>query len=99
MVLFSRFLSRNAGPRRRSRTSPSRRSCRPMLEALEARTLFSADSVRFVGQAYRDLLNREAEPGGLAFWSGLVDQGHSRAEIALGIATSPEFRLDEVQGL
>src|SRR5205085_1019402 len=40
---------------------------------------------RFVSELYRDLLSRQVEPGGLAFWSGLLDQGvFHRSVDALG---------------
>jgi hypothetical protein len=54
---------------------------------------------RWVAQVYRDLLHREVEPQGLAAWSGLLDAGHSRTEVALDIAESLEYRVDVVQGL
>jgi hypothetical protein len=53
----------------------------------------------WVEQAYRDLLGREADPGGLAGWTGLVDQGHSRREVVSGIEATPEYRSRLVQSL
>ena len=56
-------------------------------------------SQRFVAQAYLDLLQRTAEPGGLSYWSGLIDQGQAtRAQVVSGIEASPEYRGIEVQG-
>ena len=51
--------------RQRSNCRPRR--FRPRLEPLEARWLLSADSERFVGRLYQDLLARPADPLGLAF--------------------------------
>jgi len=46
---------------------------------------------RFVSQVYLDLLQRPADPGGLAFWSGLLDSGQETAQqVALGIEQSQE---------
>jgi hypothetical protein len=53
----------------------------------------------FVMQLYQDLLHRPAQAGGLAYWSGLLDQGASRAQVALDIEQSLEYRQDEVQAL
>lgn len=50
----------------------------------------------FVQQAYRDLLGREAEPDGLAFWSGLLQQGQSRNQVIDGIAGNTEFRSEQI---
>jgi hypothetical protein len=89
---------RSSSNGRRPKTNAGRRF-RPALEGLEARELLASSSQLFVTQAYRDLLHREAEPGGLAFWSGLIDRGHSRADVALGIESSPETRAKAVSGL
>jgi hypothetical protein len=54
----------------------------------------------FVAQAYQDLLGRAADPGGLASWSGALNQGVlTRAQVALGIENSLEHQTAEVQGL
>jgi hypothetical protein len=46
----------------------------------------------FVAQLYRDFLNREADPGGLAYWSALLQRGGSSgANLAEAFMTSPEF--------
>jgi hypothetical protein len=51
-----------------------------------------------VQQLYRDLLGRDAEPGGLQVWTSLLDAGASRAAVAAGIWNSPEHRGVEVDG-
>jgi hypothetical protein len=53
----------------------------------------------YVAQLYQDVLGRAADAAGLAAWSGLLDQGVSHSQVALAIATSPEYRADEVEGL
>jgi hypothetical protein len=53
---------------------------------------------RFVDQLYQDLLGREADPAGLAFWQGQLDQGHlTRAQVAAGIESSTEYLTNVVQ--
>jgi uncharacterized protein (TIGR03118 family) len=54
-------------------------------------------NARFVDQVYQDLLNRQAEPGGLAFWTSQIDQGMTRTQVVAGIESSTEFRSNEVQ--
>jgi hypothetical protein len=54
----------------------------------------------YVAQTYRDLLGREVDGGGLAYWSGLLDQGQiSRPQIAANIEASGEYRTDVVDAL
>ncbi len=53
----------------------------------------------FVAQLYRDLLHREAEPAGLAGWAGALDVGADRTQIVVGIQSSTEYRMDEVDTL
>jgi uncharacterized delta-60 repeat protein len=53
----------------------------------------------YVMQLYQQLLQRSADSGGLAYWSGLLDQGASRTQVALDIEQSQECRQDEVQAL
>jgi hypothetical protein len=46
----------------------------------------------FVMQLYRDILYREAEPGGLAFWQNQIDSGTlTRPQVASAFLASPEF--------
>ncbi len=54
---------------------------------------------RLVIQVYRDLLQREVEAAGLAFWSGLLDQGVTRAEVVRQIESSREHQTNVVQDL
>lgn len=46
----------------------------------------------FMVQAYLHLLDRAIDPQGLAYWSGLLDQGHSRQTVVQAIQASPEYR-------
>jgi hypothetical protein len=53
---------------------------------------------RFISELYRDLLGRQVDPAGLAFWNGLLASGLSHAQIALGVMTAtPEFHTGLVQ--
>ena len=45
----------------------------------------------FVKTLYRLYLDREADPGGLQAWSGLLDGGMARQEVSAGFANSVEF--------
>jgi hypothetical protein len=54
----------------------------------------------FVLQLYQDLLERAADAAGLASWSGQLDSGAmTRTQVAGAIASSMEYRSDEVQAL
>ena len=51
-----------------------------------------SDPFFFVTQLYRDLLNRDPEPGGLNYWAGIVSTGSlTRAQVAAAFFHSPEF--------
>jgi autotransporter-associated beta strand protein len=54
---------------------------------------------RFVAQIYLDLLRRPVDPAGLAAWTSLLDQGASRQQVALAIASSPEYRMEQVESV
>jgi hypothetical protein len=54
---------------------------------------------RLVEQLYLDLLQRQADGSGLAFWSAQLDAGAPAQSIALGIEGSPEYQKLEVQQL
>jgi protocatechuate 3,4-dioxygenase beta subunit len=47
----------------------------------------------FVAQAYLDLLGRWVDPVGLASWSGLLDAGGTRTDVARGIQGSLEYQI------
>lgn len=46
----------------------------------------------FVDQAFRDILGRDADQGGLEFYRGVLRQGVSRTAVLLDIMRSEEFR-------
>jgi hypothetical protein len=46
---------------------------------------------RYVFYTYVALLQRSADPGGLAYWSGLLDDGLARAEMILRMEASVEY--------
>jgi hypothetical protein len=52
---------------------------------------------KFVDRLYRDLLNRPADPAGLAFWTNQLAQGMTRSQVAAGIESSLEFETVTVQ--
>jgi hypothetical protein len=54
---------------------------------------------RFVSEAYRDLLHREVDPAGLAFWNSQLAQGATREQVIAGIQSTQEYREVEVNGL
>lgn len=85
-----RLSSRQLNP---NRSTPRRR---PRVEVLEDRCLLA--NVDFVAQVYRDLLRREADPGGLASFTSALDRGAAdRFEVVRAIQNSTEFRTLVVQ--
>lgn len=49
------------------------------------------DDAGFVAQTYRNVLGREADPGGFSYWHGLLlNGGRSRAEVLVGLSESAE---------
>jgi uncharacterized protein (TIGR03118 family) len=56
-------------------------------------------SPSFVNQVYLDLLQRPADPIGLAYFTTLQNNGDSRQDIVSRIESSPEFRALEINGL
>jgi hypothetical protein len=84
---------------RRPRRAAVRGTYRPQAEVLENRLVPATTSQEFIGEVYRELLNREADPAGLAAWSALVDQGVPRPLVVFAIESSVEYRavvIDEL---
>jgi hypothetical protein len=79
--------------------STQRRRFFPVVERLEDRTLLSVASDQFVAQAYRDLLQRDADAGGLAYWSGLIDGGMPRFAVVSALENSPECQGQRIEAL
>ncbi len=56
-------------------------------------TYNSLDTANFVRLLYVNILNRTAEPGGFAYWTGVLDAGATdRANVVLNFSASPEFQ-------
>jgi hypothetical protein len=53
-------------------------------------TYGSLDNNGFVNQLYLNVLNRSADPGGLAFWAGLLNGGSTRGDALVGFSESVE---------
>ena len=64
-----------------------------LLKYLRARLepIFTSDGA-FVDRAFRDILGRDADQGGLDFYRGVLRQGMSRTAVILDITRSEEFR-------
>lgn len=52
----------------------------------------------FVRKLYRDLLGREGEDAGVAFWFNKLLNGASRAEVARGFLNSDEYQQNLIRG-
>ncbi len=64
-----------------------------------SQTVIALDNRHFVANVYRDLLGRSSDPGGLAYWSGLIDSGQPRFPVAINLTGSTEYRGLQVQSL
>jgi glucose/arabinose dehydrogenase len=53
----------------------------------------------YVTGLYRDLLGRAPDAAGLSFWTGQINAGVSRFQVALWFEASTEYRVIQVQGL
>jgi uncharacterized protein (TIGR03118 family) len=60
-------------------------------------TVPGGSNARFVDRIYQDLLGRQADAGGLAFWTGQMDQGMTRAQVVSAIENTVEFQTGVVQ--
>ncbi len=52
----------------------------------------------YVPQVYRDLLGRDPEPGGLAYWNDQLNGGTPLGQVAASIVTSREYEEAQVVG-
>ncbi len=50
------------------------------------------DDDEFLTVLYHNVMDREPDAGGMAYWQGLIDSGLSRAEVTLWFAESAEFQ-------
>jgi hypothetical protein len=48
-------------------------------------------SEKYVAEVYSDVLGREVDPAGLAYWSSLIDQGVARSTVAANLLHTPEY--------
>lgn len=76
-----------------------RRSFQPHAEPLEKREVPSAATESYVGGLYEDVLGRRADPGGLVYYSGRLDQGSARDQVVREIVGSEEARAALVRDL
>ncbi len=56
-----------------------------------------AVGLRLAAQVYQDLLGRAGDAGGLNFWSGLINSGQPRYQVAQSLTSSTEYRGQQVQ--
>jgi len=72
------------------------------VELLETRitpALPGSPNQNFVNLVYLNLLNRPPDASGLAGWTGLLNQGVSRNQVAADVQNSNEYRTDEIENL
>jgi hypothetical protein len=67
------------------------------VERLEDRNLPSNQT--YVQTLYLDLLRRPADSAGLAFWTGMLDQGTSRLQVVQGIENTTEGLTLSIQAI
>ena len=53
-------------------------------------------SERYVFNLYESLLSRPSDPGGLAYWSGILNHGMARSQVVSGLLGSSEYQAVEV---
>ncbi|MHB1642861.1 MAG: DUF4214 domain-containing protein [Acidithiobacillus sp.] len=62
--------------------------------------LFSLDGPAFITEAYRNLLQREPDPNGMAYYLGRLSMGYGKARVIVQLAKSAECRPHEqIHGL
>ena len=54
--------------------------------------LFAHDGRDFIVEAYRNLLGRDPDPQGMAYYLGRLAMGYGKARIIVQIVSSPEFK-------
>jgi hypothetical protein len=65
------------------------------LSSTEFNTLYGSSSTNssFVDNLYRNILDRAGDKGGIDYWTGILNNGTSRAEVLLGFSESPENQV------
>ncbi|MFO0825009.1 MAG: DUF4214 domain-containing protein [Gemmataceae bacterium] len=91
------WFHRNLGPSNPEKAPASRP--RLSCEQLEDRVVPSAVNDAYVQQLYKDLLQRPADPAAIQIYGSLLDAGVPKAQIALNIESSAEFRSLVVERL
>ena len=71
------------------------------VRSVEFQNTYGGDltSTEFVTLLYNNVLDRGPDAGGLANWTGRLDDGDSRAEVVLGFSQSREFTANSADGL
>jgi hypothetical protein len=59
-------------------------------------TYGSLNDTQFVQQLYLNVLNRPADPGGLANWVGALNAGSTRGDVTLGFTESDEYQIQKI---
>jgi hypothetical protein len=59
-------------------------------------TYGSLNNTQFVNQLYLNVLERPADPGGLANWVNALNAGSSRGDVTLGFTESDEFQINTI---
>lgn len=69
-------------------------------ESAEFRSTYgSLSNSAFVELVYRNVLRRQSDPGGVAYWTNFINNGMTRGRMLIGFSESNEFReltFDEV---
>jgi subtilisin-like proprotein convertase family protein len=65
------------------------------LSSTEFNTLYGSSSTNstFVDNLYRNILDRAGDKAGIDYWTGVLNNGTSRAEVLLGFSESPENQV------
>jgi hypothetical protein len=79
--------------------SATAHSTATMLEQLLPDGTRGTANERFISEVYRDLLHRQVDPVGLAFWNSQLAQGATREQVIAGIQSTQEYRDVEVDEL
>ena len=53
----------------------------------------------YVQTVFRNLLGRDVDSGGLAYWTGLLDSGVPRSTVSWALVNSEEYRSDVISGM
>jgi hypothetical protein len=73
------------------------------VEALESRELLDGSqspvqpNQQYVAQLYLDLLQRSADPGGLAYWTDQLNLGTARADVVREFQATSEYATEQLQ--